>query len=93
MYLQYYMTHAIKTYITLHLFLPPKSSVSQCKPSHVLVSVTVTAGPSHYRLPKLTFIVFCEIWGFISTFIVFHTDFIGFCVLLQSFSTCWRFLK
>lgn len=80
MYLQYYMTHAIKTYITLHLFLPPKSSVSQCKPSHVLVSVTVTAGPSHYRLPKLTFIVF-------------HTDFIGFCVLLQSFSTCWRFLK
>lgn len=64
MYLQYYMTHAIKTHVILHRFLPPKSSVSQCKPSHVLVSVTVTAGLSHYRLPKLTFIVFCEILGF-----------------------------
>lgn len=84
------MNHAIKKTKkqphphTQYLFLPENTdesstlSVSQCDPSHVLVSVTSAAVPSRY----------CEIVFSTS----FHSTPVVFSALLQHFSICRCFL-
>lgn len=90
MYLQYYMSHAIKTHIRILFFF--YSFSSPCSSSrfgfrHFLSwSVTLLFLQKHFCW------IFCD-FIFIFYFYGFYLTFIVFCVLILCFSICWCFIK
>lgn len=82
------MNHAVKTHVTLHLFLPlttplnPLFFVSQCKPLYVQVSVSSTAVLPYSCLPL------CFGYFFSRSILFYSTSFVVFffyfnCLLLD----------